>query len=148
MKKAKILLVEDNEMDVVLTLDAFKENRLVNEIQVARNGEEALKYVFGEDQYADREKHPLPDIILLDLKMPKVDGFEVLKKVKSALILKRIPIIILTSSKDEGDRIMGYDLGANSYLVKPVSFDGFMEVVKKVTEYWLTLNVPSPLDEE
>ncbi|MCD6182208.1 MAG: response regulator [Candidatus Cloacimonetes bacterium] len=146
MKEALILLVEDNEMDVELTMDAFRENRLVNHIEVAHDGEEALAYLLGKGDFADRLRHPLPDIILLDLKMPKVDGFEVLKIVKSTPTIKRIPTIILTSSKDEGDRIMGYDSGANSYLVKPVSFDGFLDIVKQVTIYWLTLNVPSPME--
>ena len=145
MKQANILLVEDNEMDIELTLDAFRENKLINKIQVTKNGEEALHYIFGENQYANREEYPLPDIILLDLNMPRVDGFEVLKRVKNTPIIKRIPVIILTSSKDEGDRVMGYDNGANSYLVKPVSFDGFLEVLAKVTEYWISLNIPSPL---
>ncbi len=146
MKEALILLVEDNEMDVELTMDAFRENRLVNHIEVAHDGEEALAYLLGKGDFADRLRHPLPDIILLDLKMPKVDGFEVLKIVKSTPTIKRIPTIILTSSKDEGDRIMGYDSGANSYLVKPVSFEGFLDIVKQVTIYWLTLNVPSPME--
>lgn len=144
--KAHILLVEDNKMDIALTLDAFRENHLVNSIHVARNGEEALDYLFGKGRFSNRKKFPLPEIILLDLKMPKVDGFEVLKKVKTAPGLKRIPIIILTSSKDEGDRILGYDYGANSYLVKPVTFEGFIEVLKEVTDYWITLNIPSRVD--
>ncbi len=146
LKEAHILLVEDNKMDVALTLDAFRENRLNNIVQVARDGEEALQYILGEGEYKDREKYPLPNIILLDLNMPKIGGLEVLKKVKATQGIKRIPVVILTSSKDEGDRIMSYDLGANSYLVKPVSFEGFVEVVKKVTEYWFTLNLDAPLE--
>jgi CheY-like chemotaxis protein len=146
MNNAHILLVEDNEMDIVLTLDAFRENRLVNDIQVVKDGEEALNYIFGKNEFSDRDKYPMPDLILLDLNMPKVNGFDVLKKIKSTPIIKRIPIIILTSSKDEGDRILGYDEGANSYLVKPISFDGFLQVVKKVTEYWVSLNIPSPIE--
>ncbi|MBC8321876.1 MAG: response regulator [Bacteroidetes bacterium] len=144
-KLAHILLVEDNKMDVELTLDAFREAKLANKIHVARNGEEALRYLFGDDKYADRKTYPLPHIILLDLKMPGIDGHEVLKRVKSTPDIKRIPVIILTSSKEEGDRAVCYDHGANSYLVKPVSFDGFMEVVGKVTDYWLTLNIDPPV---
>jgi len=145
-KLANILLVEDNKMDIALTLDAFREARLANKIHVARNGEEALQYLFGEGEFADRIRYPLPNIILLDLKMPGIDGLEVLKRVKSTPEIKRIPIIILTSSKEEGDRAMSYDLGANSYLVKPISFDGFLEVVKKVTDYWIALNIEPPLN--
>lgn len=145
-RSARILLVEDNLMDVELILDAFKEARLSNEIQVARNGKSALEILFGEGRYADRKQYPLPDIILLDLKMPGIDGHEVLKKVKGADKLKRLPIIILTSSRDEGDRALSYDSGANSYLVKPVSFDDFLIVVKQVSDYWLTLNVEAPMD--
>ena len=145
-KKALILLVEDNIMDVELTLDAFQEARLENKIQVARTGEEALEYLLGEGEFSDRKMHPLPSIILLDLKMPGIDGFGVLKKVKNTDEIKRIPIIILTSSKEEGDRALSYDCGANSYLVKPVSFDGFLDVVKKVTDYWFSLNVEPPVN--
>jgi len=146
IKPASILLVEDNPMDVELIVDAFKEARLGNKIQVARNGKEALEFVFGEGEYADRKRYPLPDIILLDLKMPGIDGHEVLRRIKGTHKLKRLPVIILTSSKDEGDRAMSYDNGANSYLVKPVSFDDFLEVVKQISDYWLTLNVEPPLD--
>lgn len=145
-KKANILLVDDNKMDVALTLDAFREARLKNNIQVAYNGQDALDYIFGRGKYADRKTYPLPDIILLDLKMPGISGHDVLKKLKSTEKYKRIPVIILTSSKEEGDRAIGYDLGANSYLVKPVSFTGFLEVVKMVYDYWLTLNIGPPME--
>jgi len=145
-KQALILLVEDNKMDVALTLDAFREARLSNKIHVAVNGEEAIHYLLGEGKFADREKFPLPNIILLDLKMPGIDGMEVLRRVKSTNGIKRIPVIILTSSKEEGDRAMSYDLGANSYLVKPISFEGFLDVVKKVTDYWIALNVEPPVN--
>ena len=142
-----ILLVEDNRMDVELTLDAFQEVRLMNPVQVAPNGQEALDYLFGRGKYADRETYPLPRLILLDLKLPGIDGFEVLRQVKSTPVLKRLPIIILTSSKDEGDRILSYDSGANSYLVKPVSFEGFLNVIRQIKGYWLSLNVEPPLEE-
>ncbi|MBT3175429.1 MAG: response regulator [Desulfobacula sp.] len=145
-KPASILLVEDNPMDVELIIHAFKEARLKNKIHTARNGKEALEFLFGEGQYADRKQYPLPDMILLDLKMPGIDGHEVLRQIKGVEKLKRLPVIILTSSRDEGDRAMSYDNGANSYLVKPVSFDEFLKVVKQVSEYWLVLNVEPPLD--
>lgn len=143
-ESVRILLVEDNEMDVELTLGAFREGRLSNAITVARDGQEALDYVFAQGQYADRRAHPLPNLILLDLKMPKIDGYEVLRRIKSAPEVKRIPVVILTSSKEEGDRALGYDNGANSYLVKPVSFDGFLKVVREIENYWLSLNVGPP----
>jgi CheY-like chemotaxis protein len=110
---AQILLVEDNQMDVILTLDAFREAKLQNKINVARNGQEALDYLFGEGKYSNRIEFPMPTIILLDLKMPGIDGFEVLSRIKSTEGLKRIPVVILTSSKDEGDRALSYDIGAN-----------------------------------
>ncbi|MBA3009928.1 MAG: response regulator [Proteobacteria bacterium] len=146
-RSASILLVEDNPMDVELIIDAFKEARLGNKIQVAGNGKQALEFLFGQGSYGDRKQYPLPDIVLLDLKMPGIDGHEVLKRIKSTDMLKRIPVIILTSSRDEGDRAMSYDNGANSYLVKPVSFEDFLNVVKQVSDYWLILNVEPPLDE-
>jgi len=143
-KTAHILLVEDNQMDVELTLDAFHEARLSNTIHVTRNGEEALDYLFGRGKYAGPETHPLPDLVLLDLKMPGIDGFEVLRQIKGTAGLKRLPVIILTSSKEEGDRALSYDNGANSYLVKPVSFEGFLDVVRTIGDYWLTLNMGPP----
>jgi two-component system, response regulator len=103
-RQIQLLLVEDNKMDVVLTLDAFREAKLLNKINVAHNGKDALDYLFGRNKYANRHQYPLPDLILLDLKMPGIDGFEVLRQIKSTEILKRIPVIILTSSKEEGDR--------------------------------------------
>ena len=145
-KLANILLVEDNRMDVELTLDAFREARLVNTIHVAPSGQEALDYLFGTGAYTDRSVHPLPNLVLLDLKMPGIDGFEVLRRVKSTPLIRRIPVVILTSSKEEADRALSYDIGTNSYLVKPVSFEGFMEVVRKIEGYWLALNIESPMD--
>lgn len=143
---AQILLVDDNPMDVILTLDAFNEAKLNNNINVARDGEEALEYIFGKGQFADRTKFPMPSLILLDLKMPGIDGFEVLRQIKNTEKLKRIPVIILTSSKEEGDLALSYDIGANSYLVKPVNFNGFIEVVKKIDDYWFTLNIGAPFE--
>ena len=143
-KPVYILLVEDNRMDIELTLDAFREARLMNKIHVAPNGQNALDYVFGRGSYADRQAYPLPNLILLDLKLPGIDGFEVLRQIKTTPILKRIPVVILTSSKEEGDRALSYDTGANSYLVKPVSFEGFLSVVRQIEGYWLSLNVAPP----
>ena len=110
-KLAHILLVEDNRMDVELTLDAFHEAKLLNTIHVASNGQEALDYLFGRGQYADRNAYPMPNLVLLDLKLPGIDGFEVLRQIKSTPILKRLPVVILTSSKEEGDRALSYDQG-------------------------------------
>jgi len=143
-KLAQILLVEDNIMDVTLTLDAFKEAKLMNKINVAHDGEEALDYLLGRDKFSDRGLYPLPSLILLDLKMPGIDGFEVLRQIKNTEKLKRIPVVILTSSKEEGDRTLSYDIGANSYLLKPVAFNGFVDVVKKIDDYWFTLNIGAP----
>jgi two-component system response regulator len=141
---AHILLVEDNRMDIELTLDAFHEAKLLNTIHVASTGQEALDYLFGRGKYADRNAFPPPNLILLDLKLPGIDGFEVLRQIKSTPILKRLPVVILTSSKEEGDLALSYDRGANSYLVKPVSFDGFLGVVRQIEGYWLSLNVAPP----
>jgi len=144
MKLAKILLVEDNRMDIELTLDAFSQARMKNNVEVVRNGQEAMDYLLGKGKYENRTEYPMPDIILLDLKMPGIDGHEVFRRVKSTPKIRRIPVIILTSSEEEGDLITSYDSGANSYLVKPVSFDGFLDVVKKFTDYWISLNIGAP----
>lgn len=146
LKPATILLVEDNPLDVELTLDAFEQGHLQNHVQVATTGIEALEYLLGEREYADRTEYPLPDLILLDLKLPGIDGQEVLRRVKAMPILKRIPVIILTSSQEQIDRTISYDEGANSYLVKPVSFEGFLKVVNQVQDYWLTLNIEPPVE--
>lgn len=147
IKPAHILFVDDNRMDVELTLDAFGEARLGNKIHVSGSGQEALDYMFGRDKYGDRKAYPLPDIVLLDLKMPGIDGFEVLRQLKESPVLKRIPVIVLTSSREEGDRALSYDIGANSYLVKPITFDGFLDVVKQIDQYWILLNVGPPKEE-
>ena len=110
----------------------------------AEDGAEALSYLFGTGQYAGRDINNIPTVVLLDLKLPGVDGFEVLRQIKSTPILKRLPVIILTSSKEEADRALSYDIGTNSYLVKPLSFDGFLEVIRQIHGYWLTLNVAPP----
>lgn len=141
-RAAHILLVEDRRMDVELTLDAFREAQLKDTVHVAWNGEQALDYLFGRDEFADRQRYPMPDLVLLDLKLPGIDGQEVLRQVKSTPELKRMPVVVLTSSREQRDRLECYDHGANSFLVKPISFDGFMDVVREVHAYWLGLNVP------
>jgi len=147
-RPAHILLVEDNRMDVELTTNAFRERRLSNTLHTCSNGQAALDYLQGAGGYADRRKHPLPDLILLDLKMPIMDGHEVLRRIKLLPTVKRIPVIVLSSSKEEGDLAMTYDNGANSYLVKPVSFEGFLDVVGQIDSYWVSLNVRAPLEAE
>ncbi len=141
-KNIKILLVEDNPDDVELTLRAFRKHNLINEIVVAKDGEEALDIVFHRSE--KYKKHPLPNLILLDLKLPKVSGMEVLKEIKNNPATKIIPVIILTSSKEEKDVIESYNLGVNSYISKPVDFDKFSDVVLQLGLYWLLLNETPP----
>jgi two-component system, response regulator len=135
-----ILLVEDNPDDELLTLMAFRENNIRNEIIVARDGEEALDYLFGTGLHKDREVNFLPQMILLDLKLPKIDGLEVLQKIRSTAETRLLPVVILTSSREEMDIIKSYDLGANSYIRKPVDFEQFSEVIKQLGIYWLVIN--------
>src|SRR5450756_1058371 len=137
-----ILLVEDNQDDMDLALHALKREKLANHIFVARDGEEALDFIFCRGAFAQRSfEHP-PKLVLLDLKLPKVDGMEVLKQVKSDPRTKTIPVVIMTSSKEERDLVAGYNLGANSYIQKPVDFEQFRETVKTVGLYWLVINQP------
>lgn len=143
----QILLVEDNRMDAELLLDAFHEARLLNPVHIAPNGEQALDYLLGRPPFHDRVLYPVPRLVLLDLKLPGIDGFEVLRQVKTTPVLKRLPVIILTSSIEEGDRALSYDYGANSYLVKPVSFEKFLGIVRQIEGYWLSLNVEPPMKE-
>lgn len=143
-----ILLVEDNNDDVELALHALRRENLANKIHVARDGEEALQFLFCSGPYADRSFQEAPRLVLLDLKLPKVDGMEVLKKLKDDERTKRIPVVILTSSKEERDLVNGYGLGANSYIQKPVDFTQFREVVKTAGLYWLVINQPAPANGE
>jgi CheY-like chemotaxis protein len=133
-----ILLIEDNPMDVDLTLRAFERRRLSNPVEVARDGEEALAYI---DRWEAGEPSPL--VILLDLKLPKVDGLEVLRHLKSHQAFRTIPVVVLTSSKEDRDVETAYELGANSYIVKPVDFDKFMHIAAEIEIYWLILNTPA-----
>jgi CheY-like chemotaxis protein len=139
-----ILLVEDNADDEALTLRALKKNNIKNEVVVARDGAEALDYVFGTGKHAGRSLDLIPQVMLLDLKLPKVEGLEVLRRVRADERTKRLPVVILTSSNEEQDRIMGYDLGANSYVRKPVDFAQFTQAVLQLGLYWLVLNEPPP----
>ncbi len=136
-----ILLVEDNPDDVALTLRAFKKNNIMNTVVIAKDGTEALDYLFCTGEYADRDIEDTPQMILLDLKLPKVTGLEVLKKIREDDRTKILPVIILTSSKEQQDLLDGYSLGANSYIRKPVDFDQFTDAVRQLGLYWLVLNI-------
>ena len=140
----EILLVEDNPRDVELTLHALRQNNLANRIQVARDGEEALDFIFCRGAYTTRDANHQPRLILLDLKLPKVDGIEVLREIKANPQTRAIPVIVLTASKEERDMVLSYHLGVNSYIQKPVDFDQFRETVKQVGLYWLLVNLPPP----
>lgn len=140
MSDKQILLVEDNPDDIELTLRAFKKNRIMNCLQVTTDGEEALEYLFGTGKFAGRDTLRQPTVILLDLKLPKVDGLEVLKRIRSDDRTKFLPVVILTSSKEEVDIVNVYANGANSYIRKPVEFDKFIEAVGQLGLYWLLLN--------
>jgi CheY-like chemotaxis protein len=139
-RQIEILLVEDNPDDVELTLHALRKENLANSIHVARDGEEALEFLFCNGLHAERSMERPPKLILLDLKLPKVDGMEVLKRIKADERTRAIPVVILTSSKEERDLFKSYGLGANSYIQKPVDFDQFRETVKTVGLYWLVIN--------
>jgi two-component system, response regulator len=144
MKNNVIMLVEDNPDDEALTVRALKKNKIVNEVVVARDGVEALDYLFGEGIYAGRNTAEMPQVILLDLKLPKLDGLAVLRRLRADDRTKLLPVVILTSSNEDQDRINGYDLGANSYVRKPVDFDQFVVAAAQLGLYWLVLNEPPP----
>jgi len=139
-----ILLVEDNPDDEALTLRALKKNNIKNEVVVARDGAEALEFLFGTGKYAGRNTDVIPQVVLLDLKLPKVEGLEVLRQVRADKRTKLLPVVILTSSNEEQDRIQGYGLGANSYVRKPVDFSQFLEAARQLGLYWLVLNEAPP----
>ena len=145
MKNHKsILLVEDNPDDELLTLQALKDNHIKNEVVVARDGAEALDWLFGTGKYEGRDLSIMPQVIILDLKLPKVDGLEVLQQIRSNERTMLLPVVILTSSREERDMINGYKLGANSYVRKPVDFDQFAKAVQQLDLYWLVLNEAPP----
>ena len=143
-RSVEILLVEDNPDDVELAMHALKRHNIANLIHVARDGAEALDYLFGTGAYADRDVNDHPKVVLLDLKLPKVDGLEVLRRIKSDPRTKRIPVVMLTTSREERDVLASYDSGVNSYITKPVDFEQFTEAVRQLGLYWLILNEPPP----
>ena len=143
-KTVEILLVEDNPDDVELTLHALRQEKLANAVEVARDGEEALDYIFCRGKHAGREFNQQPRVVLLDLKLPKVDGLEVLRILKGDPRTQAIPIVVLTSSREEKDMVNSYKLGVNAYIQKPVDFDKFRETVKSLGLFWLVVNQPPP----
>jgi two-component system, response regulator len=145
MNKKIILLVEDNPDDELLAIRALKKNNIMNEVVVARDGAEALDYLFGAGAYAGRDMSVMPQIILLDLKLPKIDGLEVLRRLRNDERTKLLPVVVLTSSREERDLTESYSLGANSYIRKPVNFGQFTEAIRQLGLYWLVLNEPPPI---
>jgi two-component system, response regulator len=139
-----ILLVEDNPDDAELTLRALKKNNILNQVVLAHDGVEATDYLFGTGTYAGRDPSVLPSVVLLDLKLPKIDGLEVLKQIRADELTRYLSVVILTSSKEEQDLVNSYQLGANSYIRKPVDFNQFMEAVRQLGLYWLVLNESVP----
>jgi len=139
-KGVDVLMVEDSEEDLQLALRSLRKANFLNWVQVARDGAEALDFIFCQGSYANRRIEDTPRVILLDLKLPKVDGLEVLQRIKSDPRTRRIPVVVLTSSKEQRDILAGYENGANSYIVKPVAFDGFAKAVQHLGMYWLLLN--------
>ena len=144
MKNKVIMLVEDNPDDEALTVRALRKSNVINEIVIARDGVQALDYLFGVGVHAGRDTKDLPQVVLLDLKLPKLDGLGVLRRLRADERTKLLPVVILTSSIEEQDRANGYDLGANSYVRKPVDFDQFVAAATQLGLYWLVLNEPAP----
>ncbi|MGA2094933.1 MAG: response regulator [Candidatus Acidiferrum sp.] len=144
MKEKIILLVEDNPDDEALMVRALKNNNILNQIAVARDGVEAIEYLFAEGAYAGRDTSVVPEVILLDLKLPKLDGLGVLRRLRADPRTKLLPVVLLTSSNEEEDRLNGYGLGANSYVRKPVDFDQFREAIRQLSLYWLVWNETPP----
>jgi len=142
MNQKTILLVEDNPDDEALTLHALETNKIGNQVVVARNGVEALDYLFGTGPHAGRDTNSLPTVVLLDIKLPKIDGLEVLRRIRADERTRLLPVVLLTSSNEEEDRLRGYRLGANSYVRKPVDFDDFVQAAGQLGLYWLLLNQP------
>jgi len=140
MKEKHILLVEDDPDDVKLTLKALEKSRVANRVKVVQDGVEALDYLFGTGKFAGRDRSVMPQLILLDLKMPKIDGLEVLRRIRADEGTKLLPVVVLTTSSEERDRIESYKLGANSYIRKPVDFHQFADAVQQLGLYWLVLN--------
>lgn len=140
----KILLIEDNPDDEALTRRAFAKNNIRNELVVAHDGEEALQYLFGASPHEYGDANNMPQVVLLDLKLPRIGGLEVLKRIRAGERTKLLPVIILTTSREDTDILSGYDLGANSYVQKPVEFDQFVDAVRQLGLYWLGLNQPPP----
>lgn len=146
MNDKVILLVEDNPRDEALTLRALKKSNIVNEVVVARDGVEALDYLLGTGTHAGRDTNMMPQLILLDLKLPKVNGLQVLQRIRTDERIRRLPVVVFTSSSEEEDMIKSYDLGANSYVRKPVDFEQFLEATRQLGMYWLVLNQVAPTE--
>jgi len=144
-KGGTILLVEDNPDDVALTERALKKARIANKVVIARDGPDALDFLFGTGAYAGRDTGAMPEVVLLDLKLPKMDGLEVLRRLRGDQRTRVLPVVILTSSREDRDLTMSYELGANSYIRKPVDFKQFVKAVQELGLYWLVLNEPPPL---
>jgi CheY-like chemotaxis protein len=146
MKNKVILIVEDNPRDEALTLRALKKNHIANDVVVVRDGVEALDYLFGKGRYEGRDTSITPQVVMLDLKLPKVDGLQVLRELRANEDTRRLPVVVFTSSSEEEDMIKSYDLGANSYVRKPVDFEQFSEATRRLGMYWILLNEAAPVD--